>query len=36
MGVQVTKVEELDEAIGAALAHDGPALVEVISDSQLV
>ena len=36
MGVRVTKAEALDEAIEGALAYDGPALVEVVSDSQLV
>jgi len=36
MGVRVTKPEELDEAIGSALAHKGPALVEVMSDPDLI
>jgi thiamine pyrophosphate-dependent acetolactate synthase large subunit-like protein len=36
MGVRVTAVDELDDAISKALAHDGPALVEVVSDAQLV
>jgi thiamine pyrophosphate-dependent acetolactate synthase large subunit-like protein/nitrite reductase/ring-hydroxylating ferredoxin subunit len=36
MGVRVTTVDELDDAISKALAHDGPALVEVVSDAQLV
>jgi thiamine pyrophosphate-dependent acetolactate synthase large subunit-like protein len=35
-GVRVTKVAELDDAISAAIAHDGPALVEVITDPELV
>lgn len=36
MGVTVSKVDQLDGAISMALAHDGPALVEVFSDAQLV
>ena len=36
MGIRVTAVDELDDAISRALAHDGPALVEVVSDAQLV
>ncbi|MEZ5246387.1 MAG: thiamine pyrophosphate-binding protein [Acidimicrobiales bacterium] len=35
-GIRVTSIEDLDEAIAAALAHDGPALVEVITDALLV
>ncbi len=35
-GVRVTDPAELDDALGRALAHDGPALVEVIADAQLV
>ena len=35
-GIQVTAARQLDDAISAALAHDGPALVEVIADSQMV
>ena len=36
MGVRVTKAEELDEAIGSALAYKGPALVEVMADPDLI
>ena len=36
MGVRVTTIEEFDDAIAAAIAHDGPALVEVITDALLV
>jgi thiamine pyrophosphate-dependent acetolactate synthase large subunit-like protein/nitrite reductase/ring-hydroxylating ferredoxin subunit len=36
MGIRVTKAEDLDTAIAKALAHDGPALVEVVSDALLV
>ena len=36
MGVEVSKAGELDEAIGGALAHDGPALVEIHSDADLI
>ncbi|MDJ0949690.1 MAG: thiamine pyrophosphate-binding protein [Alphaproteobacteria bacterium] len=35
-GVRVTKADQLDDAIAAAIAHDGPALVEVIADPALV
>ncbi len=36
MGVRVSEVDQLDGAISMALAHDGPALVEVLSDAQLM
>ncbi len=35
-GQRVTKADELERAIQTALAHDGPALVEIISDAELV
>ncbi|HEY5697879.1 MAG TPA: thiamine pyrophosphate-dependent enzyme [Acidimicrobiales bacterium] len=35
-GRRVTDAAELDDAIAAALAHPGPALVEVIADPDLV
>jgi len=35
-GTRVTSRAELDGAIAAAIAHDGPALVEVIADPELV
>lgn len=35
-GVRVTSIDELDDAITAALAHPGPALVEVVTDALLV
>ena len=35
-GIRVTSIDELDTAISAALAHDGPAVVEVITDALLV
>ena len=35
-GVRVTDPAALDDALARALAHDGPALVEVIADAQLV
>lgn len=35
-GALVTKPEELDNAIAAALAYDGPALVEIHSDAELI
>lgn len=35
-GLKVTKLEELDEAFAEALSHDGPALVEIMTDAELV
>ncbi len=36
MGIRVTDPGQLDEALSQALAHDGPALVEVVTDAALV
>ena len=36
LGIRVTDAADLDDAIGRALAHDGPALVEVLTDAELV
>jgi len=36
LGITVTKKEELDAAISQALAHDGPSLVEIHSDADLI
>ncbi len=35
-GLRVTESSQLDDALMAAIAHDGPALVEVMSDPELV
>jgi thiamine pyrophosphate-dependent acetolactate synthase large subunit-like protein len=35
-GIRVTAAAELDDALGAAFAHDGPSLVEVMTDPDLV
>jgi thiamine pyrophosphate-dependent acetolactate synthase large subunit-like protein/nitrite reductase/ring-hydroxylating ferredoxin subunit len=35
-GLRVRSSDELDDALAAAIAHDGPALVEVIADPELV
>jgi thiamine pyrophosphate-dependent acetolactate synthase large subunit-like protein len=35
-GIRVQHADELDDALTAALAHDGPSLVEVMSDADLV
>ena len=35
-GIRVTKIEELPSAIAEAIAYDGPALVEIITDALLV
>lgn len=34
-GVRVTEIGALDEAMGDAIAHEGPALVEIMSDAEL-
>jgi thiamine pyrophosphate-dependent acetolactate synthase large subunit-like protein len=34
-GVRVTQADELDRAIAEAIAHEGPALVEIMSDAEL-
>ncbi len=36
LGIRVTKKEELDEAMKKAIAHNGPALVEIIADVNLI
>ena len=35
-GVRVNDVRELDNALATAIAHDGPAIVEVMSDVELI
>ena len=36
LGIRVTDATQLDEAITRAFAHDGPALVEVVTDAKLI
>ena len=36
VGVRVTDATQLDDALKDALAHDGPAMVEVVTDPDLV
>ena len=36
LGIRVTDASQLDAALDAAVAHDGPALVEVITDPDLI
>jgi thiamine pyrophosphate-dependent acetolactate synthase large subunit-like protein len=36
LGIRVTEAAGLDAALERALAHDGPALVEVMADPELV
>lgn len=36
LGIRVDRVEDLDDALAKALAHDGPALVEIIADGELI
>jgi thiamine pyrophosphate-dependent acetolactate synthase large subunit-like protein/nitrite reductase/ring-hydroxylating ferredoxin subunit len=36
LGIRVTAATELDDALGRAIAADGPALVEVMTDASLV
>ncbi len=35
-GIRVTEKEQLDDAFAGALAHDGPSLVEVMADPELI
>jgi pyruvate oxidase len=35
-GIRVMSIDELDEALAEAFAHDGPALVEVVQDAALL
>ncbi len=36
LGIRVTEPKELDAALERALAHDGPALVEIMTDAELI
>ena len=36
LGIRVERREDLEPALARALAHDGPSLVEVIQDPELV
>ena len=36
LGIRVTTRSELDAALEEALAHDGPSMVEVIADVELI
>jgi pyruvate oxidase len=36
LGIRVTAASQLDEALARALAHDGPSMVEVVADPDLV
>jgi thiamine pyrophosphate-dependent acetolactate synthase large subunit-like protein len=36
LGLRVERPDELDDALGALMAHDGPALLEVVQDPRLV
>ena len=36
MGTRVTDIADLEPAVTKALAHDGPALVEIMSDPELI
>jgi thiamine pyrophosphate-dependent acetolactate synthase large subunit-like protein/nitrite reductase/ring-hydroxylating ferredoxin subunit len=35
-GIRVTRPDEVEDAVRAALAHDGPALVDIVTDPLLV
>jgi len=35
-GIRVNNVSELDNAIAAAIAYDGPAIVEMMADAELI
>ena len=36
MGIRVTDEHQLDEAIRSALEYNGPSLVEVMTDAELI
>ncbi|MDJ0842210.1 MAG: thiamine pyrophosphate-binding protein [Acidobacteriota bacterium] len=36
LGIKVTKISELDEAMARAMAHDGPSMVEIQADAKLI
>jgi len=36
LGIRVTRREDLDDALDRALVHEGPSMVEVMADSELV
>jgi thiamine pyrophosphate-dependent acetolactate synthase large subunit-like protein len=36
LGIRVTAADQLDDALEQALAHDGPSLVEILTDPELV
>jgi thiamine pyrophosphate-dependent acetolactate synthase large subunit-like protein/nitrite reductase/ring-hydroxylating ferredoxin subunit len=36
LGIRVERAEDLDDALARALAHPGPALVEVLTDAELI
>ena len=36
LGIRVTEDEQLDDALRRAIAHDGPACVEVMADAKLI
>ena len=36
LGIRVESTEALDEALDEALAHEGPATVEVMTDPELI
>jgi thiamine pyrophosphate-dependent acetolactate synthase large subunit-like protein len=36
LGIRVTHKDQLDDALQRALAHDGPATVEITTDAELI
>jgi TPP-dependent trihydroxycyclohexane-1,2-dione (THcHDO) dehydratase len=36
LGIRVTEPSQLDDALAAATAHDGPTLIEVLTDPDLI
>ena len=36
LGIRVTRGDELDAALERALAHDGPSMVEIVTDPELI
>ena len=35
-GIRVTSIDELDDALAVAMAYDGPALIDVMTDAALI
>ena len=36
LGISVSRKDDLDDALSRALAHEGPSLVEIVADPELI